>query len=93
MLAVKQESYVPFAEDVANDILSNYSSEFDYMDWSSLSEGDIVEAFNQIVGVIATFKADKNLTIAQNRSERLSDIETCIHGFLKAWAVNEGYSK
>ena len=93
MLAVQQESYVPFAEDVAHDIMNNINTEFDYMDWSLLSEGDIVEAFNQLVGVVATFKADASLTPAQNRSERLSEIETSMYGFLKAWAVNEGFSK
>ena len=93
MLAVQQETYVPFAEDVAHDIMNNISTEFDYMDWSSLSESNIVEAFNQLVGVVASFKADANLNTLENRSERLSDIETCMYGFLKAWAVNEGFSK
>ena len=93
MLAVQKETYVPFAADVADDIMCNINTEFDYMDWSSLSEQNIVEAFNQIVGVIATFKADASLTPAENRSERLSDIETSMYGFLKAWAVKEGFSR
>jgi len=93
MLAVKQENYVPFAEDVANDIMNNVRTEHDYMDWASLSESNIVEAFNQLVGIVASYKFDASLSRLENRSERLTEIESCMTGFLKAWAINEGYSK
>ena len=88
-----RKTYNPFAADVADDIMQNIRTEHDYMDWASLSEGEIVEAFNQLVGIVATYKFNKDLSVLENRSELLSDIKTSMHGFLKAWAINEGFSQ
>ncbi len=93
MQALKQQSFTPLAEEVAQDIMDNINTEHDFMDWASLSEQSIVEAFNEVIGTIATFKADKALNRLENRSERLSQIEDCIEGYLKAWALKEGFSQ
>jgi hypothetical protein len=81
----------PYASEVANDIMNNQVSDYDYSDWASMKDSNIVEAFGEVIGTIATFKYDPAIGLLENRSERLTQIEERIEGFLKAWAIREGY--
>jgi hypothetical protein len=81
----------PSASEVANDIMNNQVSHYDYNDWASMKDSNIVEAFGEVIGTIASYKYDSGLSLLEHRSERLSQIEDRIEGFLKAWAIREGY--
>jgi hypothetical protein len=81
----------PYASEVASDIMNKQVSDYDYMDWSSMTDSDIVEAFGEVLGTIATYKPDPSIGLMANRCERLAQIEERIEGFLKAWAIREGY--
>jgi hypothetical protein len=81
----------PSASEVANDIMNNQVSDYDYNDWASLKDSNIVEAFGEVIGTIATFEYDSGISLLENRSDRLSQVEELIKGYLTAWAAKEGY--
>lgn len=68
---------MPTAADVAGDIMSNVHTEYDVIDVL-----DTINLVEELIAHIASFKADKGLSLLENRSELLSLIEECIKAHL-----------
>ena len=81
-------TYLPSAGDVAYRIMSDQVSDYDYTDWAS--DELQAQAFQQVVGIIASYKWSKALTMLENRSERLTNIEHSINKTLEAWTKMKG---
>lgn len=86
-----EDSPMPTAEEVAYDIMNNVHTEHDIFEWKyfdSFYQGELIAG---IIAEIASFEADKSLSLLQNRSERLSNIESLIRGHLTSAAKKEGF--
>jgi hypothetical protein len=83
---------VAYASNVAEDILNNIETKFDFERWSTLSRDELAEAFVDLTGIYAAFKNDAVLTRLENRSELLEEMATYMHNFLFEAAKREGYA-
>jgi hypothetical protein len=82
---------LPFSANVARDILCNVRTIHDYSDWDICTEAKQADLLREVIATTAAFKYDSSLSLLQNRSERLTQIEDLLETVLKAWAVEEGY--
>ena len=80
---------LPSSGDVAYRIMNDQVSDYDYTEWAS--DELQAQAFQQVIGIIASYKWSKALTLLENRSERLTNIEHSINKILEAWAKRKGF--
>lgn len=80
---------LPSSGDVAYRIMNDQVSDYDYTDWAS--DEIQAQAFQQVIGIIASYKWSKALNLLENRSERLTNIEYSINKTLEAWAKRKGF--
>ena len=80
---------LPSADDIAYRIMNDQVSDYDYTEWAS--DELQAQAFQKVVGIIASYKWSKALTLLENRSERLTNIEHSINKILEAWAKRKGF--
>ncbi len=79
------------AEEVADKILDTPNSEHDIFSWQTWDSFYSDELLAEIICAIASFKYNKDISMIENRSERLTLIEDCIKAHLYEGAKREGY--
>lgn len=82
----------PTALDVANDIMNNVLTEYDITTWKSSTDAEMADGFRDIIAIIAAFKLDRNLSVLENRSFLLFEIQDYCERFLTEAAKSEGFN-
>jgi hypothetical protein len=83
---------LPFAQEVATDILNNVKTDYDFSAWQTLSDAEQAQAFRELIGEMASYKYDPQFSSAANQSIRLLNIDAFLETVIKGWAVREGYA-
>jgi hypothetical protein len=72
---------LPYASEVASDIVNNVRTDYDFSDWASFDHDKQAECFCELVAEVAA--ADHNEVGAR--------VKEYLHNILTTFAVKEGY--